>query len=130
MSKSTKKQRQAVRGARYLICESELYESDTIHFVCDDEETAKAVVTTIAEFMERLARRLPDYPPYDVKPDENGRLFDIVHDKREAILDCVKWPFGLTELRHRVPAKDRKFVCITWRKVDRWIGSPTRRPKN
>ncbi len=108
------------KGERYLIYESESWESDVIYFVCDDEQTAKAVVETIVKFMERLARRLPSYPAADV-PDEDAALWMAVEEKREAILRRVRWPFGMSNLKMRIPEKDRKFDCICWQKVD-WIG--------
>ena len=100
-------------GIKFLIYRPviDYEESETAYFICDDEETAKAVVECIVTFAKRLAARLPQHPEDDVT-DEGFELWQAVEDKRQAIIARARWPFGL-DLKSDIPSMGKTFDAST-----------------
>ena len=100
-------------GIKFLIYRpvTDYEESETAYFICNDEETTKAVVERIVTFANRLAARLPLHPEDD-GTDEGFELWQAVEDKRRAIIDRARWPFGL-DLKSDIPSMGRTFDTST-----------------
>lgn len=66
-------------------------ESETPYFVCLTEQEAKACADKMNSFLDRLAKRLPS-------TDNSGEWteeWQARWDRRQAILDKARWPFGI-----------------------------------
>jgi hypothetical protein len=68
-------------------------ESLNPYLVCSSREVAEQVVKKVRKFMDKLAAKMPEYPPDEEDPDNSGYI--AAEQKRREILDAAKWPYGL-----------------------------------
>lgn len=67
-------------------------ESIENYFACATKAAAQAAADRMNAFLERLAKRLPDIDDGDADWTEE---WQARYDRREAMLNKARWPFGV-----------------------------------